>query len=1209
MIRRGMSVGLLVLLETCGLVSTAAAAQEVWRTIVVGKPAEMEQLAVCDLRRYLGQATGQVPRVLEAEVRRSHPTPAVIVGTPEANSLLRTVGESCASLGEQGYYLANREDDGVRTVIVAGRTPVGVVNAVYGLLRELGFGFYLGSEVIPASIPDALPVSPVSRSPVLAVRGVLPWYNFFNSPTVWDEEDHRAFVDQLIRSGANFVGFHTYDSEPFAAYPKDGKMVWGERLLNTGAPTWGTHPMPTRDFAGGTDKLFTDDFFGARSTQSGKDVNEAIRREQDLLRDALDYAKKRGLLTCLGFEINSDPTHPADRDVFLARINRLLDQYPTLDYIWIWEPETQGVQGFRSQYNLHMLRDKLNEQSPLKLYAAGRRSVFKRVVERTAGEKPFFQDNEEGRIARAMEGARLEQFAWLALRAMARRTNPPKLAISGWGGDERLLSAEYYDGLDKLLPPDVVFTSLDHIIPRPRVDRVYGELPGLRQRWPIPWLEYDGDQWHPQPYVHVYEGTARDLIKGGSQGVLGIHWRTRDIEENFAYLVEAGWDPAITADGFFQDLAKRCYAPAIATRMAAIHTELDRLGYRWIGGGGQGECAPFGWGPGEPAKVQELEKLRERVREVLFEAGESRSRVVWLLGVMDWVLAFQEAQLVAVGVQDLLAKAGEDPQRAKILAAEAISRLDSGVLDKALQAFALRMTTRGEYGVLATINTKAVASWRDLRARCAKIIGKWASPEPKREWLPEPRILMPRLITSAPERAAVELMPVVLGGEEAYLLYRVLGRSEWKEWKVQKMQPVRGWVQRVEIPASEVISPGVEYAFAFEAKGRTPPAWGPAVLTVMPALPVVTAPRSTVPPPLSPVLNVTAKEGEELPVELDWNDVGGADYFKVLRNGQLAAETAVSAFFDAPSDRKAVYVIEAWRDGRVLARSDPVEFVVPDRPISETPAVKAAVNRAGVLLQWPAAGDRNIQGYRVYRRLAVSSNDRRQLVGEVITARTGDHLFRDEPPSGRWVYSVAGVNRVGSEGPAGTVETEFAPGTPAPPVLGLPLTVRPAEQWVKGDVSFGPDGAAFSGGYIEIPHEPWMDMGTGMTLDFEFKADTVSDMPVLLSHGAWQIDGWFVQILGGALIVRTPQADAQGPRIEPGRWYAVRFVYDGMRLHLGIDGKWVDRPVNPVRSIPAQRPLVIGQYDQKQPNFAFQGVIRNVRLYNDVLPWPTATRP
>jgi hypothetical protein len=1193
-----------------GLVPTwtteAAADQPVWGTIVSDKPTMAEELGLRDLQRYLGQVTGVVPRVLDSERWQAAPVPAVIVGTPQRNPLLRRFAEACRLLGDQGYLLSNETIGGVRTVIVAGGTPTGVVNAIYGLLRELGFGFYLGSEAIPAGIPDELPGGRVSRAPVLAIRGVLPWYNFFNSPTVWDPEDHRAFVDQLIRSGANFVGFHTYDSEPFAAYQKDGKMVWGERLLNTGAPTWGTRPMPTRDFAGGTDKLFADDFFGARSTQTGGDPREAIRREQDILRDALAYAKSRGLFTCLGFEVNRDPTNAADREVFLARINRLMDQYPSLDYIWIWEPETQGAQGYRAQYNQHILRDRLSLDSPLRLYGVGRREVFKRAVERKAGEKPFFQDNEQGKLARAVEGARLEQFAWLALRAMSHRENPPKLVISGWGGDERLLSAEYYDGLDKLLPADVAFASLDHIFARPRVDRVYSELPASRQRWPIPWLECDGDQWHPQPNVHVYESTARDVINGGSQGVLGIHWRSRDIEENFAYLVEAAWDRDLSADRFFAGLARRCYPPAIAQRMAAIHAELDRLGYRWVGGPGQVECGAFAWGPGEADKVRRLTELRDRTSALVPQAGNSRGRLLWLVGVMDWVLAFQEAQLTAVRAQELLAAAGGDPQKARDRAREAIALLDDGALDRALQAFAVRVTTRGEYGVLATINTKAVAAWRDLRARCAKSLGEQAPPEPKREWKPEPGVLMPRLMTSAPEHTAVELTPVVLGGGDAWLKYRATGT---REWRIQQTKVVRGWVQHAELPADAMVSPGVEYAFSLGGSPDSPPAWGPAALTVMPPVQVNKKSRPKRPAPAKPAIEAKAKEGASLPVELAWNDSSEADYFKVIRDGQALAETAVPVCYDAPTSPKVSYVVEAWRDGAVLARSKPVEFAVPDQPVDERPAVKATVNLAGVLLEWPAAQSPHTSGYRVYRQAASSPESENRLLGECDASRSAGHVFRDLPPPGRWRYRVAAVNAVRKEGPAGVAEASFVPHEPARPIADWPLTALPSAASTEGDVAFGPQGATFKGGYIEIPHQPWMDLGTGMTLDFEFKADATGDMPVLLSHGQWQADGWFVQILGDSLIIRTPDGDVHGPRIDAGRWYAVRFVFDAARLHLAVDGKWVDEPQSVVRNVPAGRSLVIGQYSQKQPPFAFRGTIRNVRLYADVLPEAAASRP
>ena len=506
-----------------------------WRTIVAGAASESERLALVDLQRYVAQVTGEVPALIKPAAWQKHSRPALIVGTSESNPILASLPVSRHKLGAQGYYLANETIAGQRVIVAAGEQPEGAVNAIYGLLREAGFGFFLGSETQPERLPGELPVSPVVRKPVFTVRGVLPWYNFFNSPTTWDPIDHRAFADQLIRMGANFVGFHTYDYEPFAAYEEDGVMKWGERLRNTQAPNWGTHPVPASAFPFGTDKLFAEDYFGAASTQHGTDTNAAIRLEQDLMRDALDYAHKRGLRTCLGFEINSDPTVAEHREVFLKRLNRLLDQYPALDYIWIWQPETQGAQGFARTYHQHPLRDAFNpDGSALEPYALARRKTFERIVERTAGERPFFQETEAGKAARAREGARLEQFAQLALRALAQRANAPKLVISGWGGDERLLSAEYYDGLDKLLPKDVVFASLDHIWPRPRVDKVYGELPPDRQRWPIPWLELDGDQWQPQPYVHVYEQMARDAHQGGSQGLLGIHWRTRDIEENLA---------------------------------------------------------------------------------------------------------------------------------------------------------------------------------------------------------------------------------------------------------------------------------------------------------------------------------------------------------------------------------------------------------------------------------------------------------------------------------------------------------------------------------------------------------------------------------------------------------------------------------------------------------------------------------------------------
>lgn len=1173
--------------------SIAASSPAPWNTIVIGKQAECERLATNDLRRYLAQVTGVVPAVIDAKAWRKHPSPAVALGSPGTNAL---VGGSDADLGAEGYLLANKSLDGVNVVVAEGKTPAGVVNAVYGLLRELGYGFYLGSESVPGSIPSSLRTSPIVRKPVFGVRGVLPWCNFFNSPTAWDPIDHRTFVDQLIRSGANFVGFHTYDGEPFGGYRENGKYVWAGRLLNTKTPTWGTNPMPADRFGFGTDKLYADPFFGARTTIDIDDPTRAIEAEQDIMRDALDYARKRGLHTCLGFELWGDPLNPADRDAFLKRLNHLLDQYPSLEYLWIWQAETQGAQGYPEKYNLHVLPYRLDPKSRLPLYGAARREIFHRAVHEAKGQPPYFQDTGVGEAARANEGARLEQFAQFALHAMGHRKGAPKLVISGWGGDERIMSAEYYDGLDKLLPKDVVFSSLDMIFPRDRVDRVYGVLPPKRQRWPIPWMENDGDQWQSQPFVHLYEKMAKDAEKGGSQGILGIHWRTREVEENFAFLVDYAWQPGLTADGFFKDYARRSYSPSIAGEMATIHSDLDKLGYRWVGGGGQGECAPFTWGPGSPEQVEKLTAIRDRAAWLLPRAGKSRERLQWLIDCMDWSLQYYHAEVIAVKAQSLLGQANSaSPGKARQSASEALAMLDGDDLGKAMRIYARRVTTRGEYGVLATINTKAYASWNSLKSQCLRILGKGDAADALGEWNPEPEILLPRLIGSTTAGRDLELSPVVLGGEKAWAHYRTLGA---KEWRTLPLQEVHGWVRRVTIPGDALAEPGIEVGFSFSDGPMHPMALGPKGITVSPALPVDTAQFVVKADMKSRELRVSVRRGKAVPLEVAWNDIPEADYYRVYRDGMPIVETAVAMMPDSPDQATGVYTVEALRDGKVIAKSAPIPYTRPTVSANDVVKLSVSTNRTGVLLKWPPTQSPVVSAYRLTRTPA--SGGESQTLAKVVASRSVQgHVYRDVPPTGKWAYSIVPMDMFGNEGTPTTATADFEPRPIPAPVLDLPLTAKPEGIEVVGDVQFGESGAYFKGGYMVLPHRDDLDLGKGMSLTFEFKADYIAGMPVLLSHGAFSQDGWFVQILGGQLIVRTPHGDATGPMVEPGKWYTVRFTYDGVRFGLVVNDQWFDQTSGPITPVPTRRDLIIGHYEIKEPQFAFPGAIRNIRIYGE----------
>ena len=1178
------------------LLTTLCAVASPWKTIVVGKQGESEKLATVDIQRYIAQVTGTVPTIVDVKKWQAKPVSAVILGTPESNPLLKNLGIKRNALGEQGYYLANKTIKGVQIIVAAGITSEGATNAVYGLLKEMGYGFYLGSEAIPEKLPSTLKSSPVIRKPVFQVRGVLPWYNFFNSPTTWDPIDHRAFVDQLVRMGANFLGFHTYNSEPFAGYEENGNMKHAGRLLNTKNSTWGTVPVPASDFAFGTDKLYADDYFGAASSQDIKDENEAIRAEQNIMRDALDYAKKRGLHTCLGFEISDDPLNPEVRTVFLKRFNKVLDQYPTLDYVWLWQSETQGAQGFRESYNAHILPSSLNPNSPLQNYGLARRDIFRRVVDDAVGEKPFYQDNEGGKAARANEGARLEQFAQLAYRALAHRKNAPKLVISGWGGDQRLLSEEYYDGLDKLLPKDVVFSSLDNIGPRPRVDTIYNELPSDRERWPIPWLENDGDQWHPQPFVHIYESLVKDAHKGGSQGILGIHWRTRDVEENLAYLVQYAWQPGLSAEAFFNDLAHRCYNPAIANEMASIHYELDKLGQRWVGGRGQVECGYFGWGPGDEDKAEVLAVLMNKAIALLPKAGESEPRLQWLIDEMQWSLKFREAELDAVKAADILSKAkNQDSDKARESAQSALEILDKGKLGIALQAYAKRLTTRGEYGVLATINTKAVAAWRDLRKQCMKTLGI-DNAEEASQWSPQPEIVMPRMVASVESGQELVLSPIVLGGGPAYAHYRKLGESKWATLPLQED---KGWVRKIVLPSSFIAKPGFEIGFSMHQDPKQPMAYSPVAVTVMPKQNVVTTPPPVI-QPKNTELKAYAHEGKVMPIEVTWNDITDADFYKVYRDGALIVETAVAMFPDIPTQANGEYVVEAWRDGKVIARSEPVEYKISQQPVSEDFDLQFRTKASGVILEWPAAKSLYLTQYKIGRK-ANSGADVSETLGKIWASKTKNNVYWDTPPSGSWEYSVTPLNVSGQEGKPVSASVDFTLRNDVLPSIDLPLTSKPIDASVNGDVVFSDSGAALSGGHLTLPHQDVMNLGQGMTLCFEFKADKIEGMPVLLCHGGYQMDGWFAQIFNGNLIIRTPSGDASGPRIALGEWYNVRFAYNGVKFHLLVNGKEIHQSLDSIQDTPAHRDLIIGGYLTGESGYAFNGTIRNLRIYNDVI--------
>lgn len=887
--RFNMVTALLLILSLHTAALNKPAGNKFYSRIVISSDNVAVKNAVLDLQRYIAQVNGTVPNAIPLD-SRSAASPAIIVGTYLQLKQFFPTEVLPADIGDEGYVIKQINKRGVTAILLYANKPAGLVNGVYGFLRELGFEFNLGSEVVPKYLPDNLPNNPVIKKPVFSVRGVLPWYNFFNSPTSWDEADHRAFVDQLIRSGANFITFHSYENEPFSAVKENGKMVLGGHLRNTGQSTWGTNPMATADFMYGTDKLFDAKYFGAATTLQGYDESAEIEKEKALLKDALLYAKSRGLKTSIGFAPLGDPTLKKDRDLFIKQFTHNLEYYNFVDYIFIWQTETRGAQGYPLKYDTHILPDKRDPDSKMANYGEYRKDVFKRIVDKETGIKPFFKPDSAGKLARASEGARLELYSKIALKILARYKNAPKLVVSGWGGENYLLSEEYYDGLDKVLPKDVAFSSLESLTPKPTVDKVYAALPADRQRWPIPWLENDGDQWHPQTYIKTFEPLARDILKSGSQGFLTIHWRTREVEDNFGYLLDFAWNPDLTRESFFAKKAQKYNG--VSDELKQIYLELDNLGYRWVGGRGQNECAVFSWGSGSPEKVEKVKNIKARLEAILPKVQQDKDNLVWLDERMEYVLNYQTAEVKAEEAKALLdkAKTAASPEK-ETLAKKAVAILSGDELARAMHSYAKRITTRGEYGVLATMNTKAAYDWERMYKEACGLAG--IKPVPlNRTWDAETKIIVPGLYGSCTAATAFEMKAIVLGGKTALFKYRTLGSKNWKTLKMQ--QAPNSWVQAVTVPAKDVTEPGLEYSIVIT--GEDGYKYGPKAITVIPL--VVEKDRLTKSPnsdKLISALAVTDKNGMKL---ISWTELANADFYRVYFGDILQVETPVNFYPD-----------------------------------------------------------------------------------------------------------------------------------------------------------------------------------------------------------------------------------------------------------------------------------------------------------------------
>ena len=799
------------------------------------------------------------------------------------------------------------------------------------------------------------------------------------------------------------------------------------------------------------------------------------------------------------------------------------------------------------------------------------------------------------------------------------------LVLSGWGGDDWHRCTDQLPGLDAVLPGDVVFSALDNVVATPTVSEAYGAVSPARERWPVVWFEYDGDQWFPQPNLEAMAGACRDAVSKGCQGLLGIHWRTRAVEESAAYCAQFAWNPDLTVEDFCGRRGVDLFGEKAGKTLSPYLTRLQALGYRWVGGLGQTEGGRFSWNEGAEAERGELETIARELHAELTESEfwpaelladlplfdiplfdlpvlpdrvisdlsklnplqrptfrpGARGPITDLVRQIHYVAGFDRAgmEFVPDGPFDSCLY-DED------LAGAATLIKKSGLIE-ALHTYARRIKNKGELGVLATINTKA---WADLRSRAEfdedTLATLTAFPEGMKD---RPELLM------LPDRL------IVAGAKQASLSCTVKARPLGKKrFSSVTLEPMGGGSFALAFPDEVASERNLEYGIEIKVDGRTvltSPKEFPTQLHVT-TLPADFEPRlpsagqgQAVRPP-APRYEVSP---ERYAVQLTWDAVPGESY-TVLRDGKRLAAVSDGWFEDnqprSGSDVRYTVVARNVATGET-ARAD-VSVPVPDLPLPTPPEEVRLDTRANrIVLGWednnPAASQYYILKY----------NTEHQIIEETyIDSDYGHYLQMSDHVEGGvpYTYTVAAVAPDGRIGPASKPMGIISSTQALEPLVYLSFE---DESHLAGLAQLANNALALGGrGWAELPPQPEWDPDHALSIALWVKLDDLDGMPVLVCKGTWQQSGYFLQLYNKQIRFYLAGVDTlDAGRVTPGEWQHVVATFGFNQMRLYVNGEQVGRKRVQGRPQSSSQSLLIGRYEVSDDVYFVRGLMDDIRIY------------
>jgi len=617
-----------------------------------------------------------------------------------AGEIVLTLAVDGARFKGTEEYAISRSGEGA-TIHAA--SDQALLYGVFEFLERQGMVFGIDGTTAPIDRTAGLRLpeqgEPWTASPRFAVRGLLPWPDFLNCISIYNDEDFKAYFAAMLRMRFNMFGMHVYTeniprpmAESYLSFDFAGSGHHAA-LEDTTMESWGYLPQRTSTFKMGAARFFDSETFGADATRLGADTWDIARRTTEMMRAAFNFAGELGIRTGIGFEPYKNPveivralppealSYPGGfiesktaRDLLERRLADLLERYPMVDTVWLWQDE-----------------------------GANWASREKEVPLSTT---PFTQAHD-----------------------FLRRHAPQKrLVLAGWGGVTR-----HFESLHQRLPEDIIFSALSDTLGWDPVNEAFGKL-GSRERWPIPWIEDDPSMWFPQFRASRFETDMKRAQEFGCQGMLGIHWRHRVIDPTTTYLARAGWDSGLTAPAHYRNFCAVQAAGERAEKLATLFDDCDRnhaisstfLGsYDKAGFANRVEITgdyseAFNYEDNEPdlAVLPVQRATAERFRKLAAEATSplERNRIGYFAGFTGFMVPYCDAFETAHKLNAVLKKAVELRAAGKQEEARA-AVMERGVplwlamaplVREVMVGYQAVVATRNDLGQLASMQNKFV---------------------------------------------------------------------------------------------------------------------------------------------------------------------------------------------------------------------------------------------------------------------------------------------------------------------------------------------------------------------------------------------------------------------------------------------------------------------------------------------------------------------